>query len=293
MHVLPYDVWRFGVTMQAGTAMLSIKIGLVGAGRMATALARGFVGAKLLAPSAIVASDPIAAARAAFEREVPGARVVAENGPVVSQADVVILAVKPQDIDAVLREIRPEVTKDKLLISIAAGVSLRRLESALGPQARVVRVMPNTPALVGKGAAVAVRGARATAADERLTLALFGGVGEAVAVRREALMDPVTGLSGSGPAYVYLFAEALIEGGVREGLPEPVARRLAFQTLEGAAAMLKETRKSPAKLREMVSSPGGTTVAGLARLAQGRFRESVSAAVCAATRRSRELGAGS
>ena len=266
------------------------KVGFIGAGNMAGALIKGFLAAGLCRAKDLWVSDVAAAQRRRIKRSF-NVEGCADNRRLVKGSQTVILAVKPQDTDAVLREIRPEVTKDKLLISIAAGVSLRRLESALGPRARVVRVMPNTPALVGKGAAVAVRGARATAADERLTLALFGGVGEAVAVRREALMDPVTGLSGSGPAYVYLFAEALIEGGVREGLPEPVARRLAFQTLEGAAAMLKETRKSPAKLREMVSSPGGTTVAGLARLAQGRFRESVSAAVCAATRRSRELGA--
>jgi pyrroline-5-carboxylate reductase len=150
--------------------------------------------------------------------------------------------------------------------------------------------MPNTPALLGKGVAVIVRGGKAKPQDEKLTLTLFRGVGEALSVKDEALMDPGTGLSGSGPAYLYLFAEALIAGGTQEGLSPKVATQLAFQTLEGAVAMLKEAGKSPKELREMVASPGGTTLAGLSRLEEGQFSATVAAAISAATKRSKELG---
>jgi pyrroline-5-carboxylate reductase len=171
-------------------------------------------------------------------------------------------------------------------------VTLRRLEAGLGDGARVVRVMPNTPALLGKGMSVLAAGRHATSRDLRQTMRIFRGVGDAIAVADERLLDPVTGLSGSGPAYVYRFAEALIAAGVGQGLDGDVASRLVFRTLEGAAAMLLETRMSPKQLREMVSSPGGTTLAGLAVLERERFASAVTDAVAAATARARELGAG-
>jgi pyrroline-5-carboxylate reductase len=267
------------------------KIGFLGAGNMAGALIKGLLAAKLYRPQDMLVSDILPAQLRKIKRayQVEGLR---DNRAVVRETHTIVLAVKPQIIDQVLAEIQPEVTKDKLFISIAAGVPLRRLEEGLGNSARVVRVMPNTPALLGKGMAVVVRGQKATPQDEKLTLTLFRGVGEALAVKDEALLDPVTGLSGSGPAYVYLFAEALIAGGVQEGLPPAVATRLTFQTLEGAVAMLKETGKSPKELRDMVTSPGGTTLAGLSRLEEGNFTTTVTAAVSAATRRSKELGRG-
>lgn len=267
------------------------KIGFLGAGNMAGALIKGLLGAKLYRPQDMVVSDvlPAQLRRIKTTYKVEGLN---DNRAVVRTAQTIVLAVKPQIIDQVLAEIQPEVTKTKLFISIAAGVPLRRLENGLGGTARVVRVMPNTPALLGKGIAVVVRGHKAKPQDEKLTLALFRGVGEALAVKDEALMDPVTGLSGSGPAYVYRFAEALIAGGVQEGLPPAVATRLTFQTIEGAVAMLKETGKSPRELRDMVASPGGTTLAGLSRLEEGSFAITVAAAVSAATRRSKELGQG-
>ena len=156
----------------------------------------------------------------------------------------------------------------------------------------MIRVMPNTPALLGKSMTVVVRGTKAKAADEKLALRFFRGVGDALAVQDEKLLDPLTGLSGSGPAYVYLFAEALIAGGIKAGLSPTVAERLTFQTLEGAVAMLRETKQSPQELREMVTSPGGTTLAGLKRLETGAFSKTVRAAVDAAARRSRALGRG-
>ncbi len=267
------------------------KIGFIGAGNMAGALIKGLLDAKLYRPQDILVSDAVPAQLKKVQKayQVEGVR---DNRALVRAVPTVVLAVKPQVLDEVLAEIRPEVREDKLFISIAAGVPLARLEGGLGGNARVVRVMPNTPALVGKGMAVIARGKKATPQDERLTLALFRGVGEALAVRDEALLDPVTGLSGSGPAYVYLFAEALIAAGIQEGLPVKVATQLALQTLEGAVAMLKETGKSPKALRDMVTSPGGTTLAGLAQLEERRFHETVVAAVHAATCRSKELGQG-
>lgn len=267
------------------------KIGFIGAGNMASALMKGLLAAKLYRPQDILASD-VAAAQLRKVRRAYHVEGIRDNRTLVRAVSTVVLAVKPQIIDEVLAEIRPEATQEKLFISIAAGVPLARLEQGLGGNARVVRVMPNTPALVGKGMAVIVRGKRATPQDERLTLALFRGVGEALAVKDEALLDPVTGLSGSGPAYVYLFAEALITGGIQAGLPVKVATQLTLQTLEGAVAMLKETHKSPQELRDMVTSPGGTTLAGLAQLAAHHFSDAVVAAVQAATRRSQELGQG-
>jgi pyrroline-5-carboxylate reductase len=267
------------------------KIGVIGAGNMAGALIKGLLSAKLYRPRDMVVSDvlPVQLRKLKRAYKVDGLN---DNRAVVREAQTIVLAVKPQVIDQVLSDIRPEVTKEKLFISIAAGVPLRRLEGGLGGNARVVRVMPNTPALLGKGIAVIARGHRAKPQDEKLTLTLFRGVGEALAVKDEALMDPVTGLSGSGPAYVYLFAEALIQGGVQEGLPPAVATRLAFRTITGAVAMLQETGQSPKELRDMVTSPGGTTLAGLSFLAEGKFAETVAGAVSAATRRSKELGQG-
>ena len=267
------------------------KVGFIGAGNMASALIKGVLGAGLYAPDDIVASDAVPGQlrRVTRRYRVAGTR---DNRALVRRAETVVLAVKPQIIETVLAEIRPAVTPAKRFVSIAAGVPLKRLERGLGPDARVIRVMPNTPALLGKSMTVVVRGTRATPADEKLALAFFRGVGDALAVRDEKLIDAVTGLSGSGPAYVYLFAEALIAGGVKKGLSPAIAERLTLQTLAGAVAMLQETGQSPKALRDMVSSPGGTTLAGLARLEEGRFSRTVAAAVDAATRRSRELGRG-
>ena len=219
-------------------------------------------------------------------------QTTADNLALVRSSKVVVLAVKPQIMDAVLAEIGPAVTHRQLFVSIAAGVTTRRLETGLGPASRVVRVMPNTPSLLGKGMAVVARGSNATAADERLALKLMRAVGRAAAVDDERLLDPVTGLSGSGPAYVYLMAEAMMAGGVAAGLPPALAEELTLQTIRGAAAMLQDAGETPQKLREMVTSPGGTTFAGLTELGKHGFVDTVSAAIVAATRRSVELGKG-
>lgn len=272
-----------------GRGAIEYQVAFVGAGNMATALVRGFIAAGLYEPNEICASDVDGAKRGVMRRRL-GIATASENATMVEKSKIVILAIKPQIMDAVLAELRPVVRRDHVFISIAAGVPTRRLESGLGSNARVVRVMPNTPALLSKGMAVAVRGRYAKGADEKLAVQLLRAVGKARAVADERLLDAVTGLSGSGPAYVYLFAEALIKGGRAAGLKAELAEELALQTITGAAAMLQEAGETPQRLREMVTSPGGTTLAGLTELEKRRFVDAVAAAVVTATRRSKELG---
>jgi pyrroline-5-carboxylate reductase len=266
------------------------KIGFIGAGNMAGALVKGLLRAGGCAPADLWVSDAADAQLRRLKRahKIDGVR---DNRALVRGSLTIVLAVKPQVMAQVLEEIRSEATPKKLFISIAAGFPLRRLEQGLGSGSRVVRVMPNTPCLVGKGMAVAVAGSHATPADLKHTLKLFSACGEAVAITGEALLDAVTALSGSGPAFVYYFAEALVDGGVRGGLSAQLATKLCFQTLVGAAAMLVESGMSARELREMVTSPGGTTLAGLTALEQHRFRDAVIAAVEAANRRAHELAA--
>jgi pyrroline-5-carboxylate reductase len=269
--------------------MLSIKIGFMGAGRMATALARGLVQAQTVPAAAIVACDPSKEARLTFGREVPGGVVEANNAGDVAQADVIVLAVKPQQMTEALASIRDALRSDALVVSIAAGVTLHRLEAALPPGQRVVRVMPNTPCLIGRGASGYALGKYATKSDGELVASLLAAVGVAFEVP-EKLLDTVTGLSGSGPAFVYSMVEALADGGVAEGLPPELAGELAARTVAGAAEMVLQTGETPAVLRDQVTSPGGTTVAGLAVLRERGFAEAVVEAVRAASRRSAELG---
>jgi pyrroline-5-carboxylate reductase len=266
------------------------KIGFIGAGNMAGALIKGLLRAEVCKPADICVSDVAATQVQKLRRQfkVIGA---ANNRTVLRNARTVVLSVKPQVMAAVLADLRPAATTRHLFVSIAAGIPLRRLETGLGKGMRVVRVMPNTPALIGQGMSVAVPGKHATAADLRHTLRLFQAVGRAEAVTRERLIDPVTAVSGSGPAFVYLFAEHLIAGGTKAGLSPALAARLTFQTILGAAGMMLETDLSPRALREMVSSPGGTTLAGLTALDAHHFRDAVLAAIQAATRRARELAA--
>jgi pyrroline-5-carboxylate reductase len=266
------------------------KIGFVGAGNMAGALIRGLLRTGQYDAADMCASDPVDAQLRRLKRAYK-IEVTRDNRALVRQSQTVILAVKPQVMAGLLDEIRAEATPRKLFLSIAAGFPLRRLEAGLGGQARVVRVMPNTPALVGRGISVAVAGVKATPADLKQALKLFNAVGTAVSITGEDLLDAVTALSGSGPAFVYLFAESLIEGGVRGGLPQNLAAQLAYATLGGAAAMLAESGLSSRELRDMVTSPGGTTLAGLGILESHHFREALIAAVETATRRARELAA--
>ncbi|MEQ2007495.1 MAG: pyrroline-5-carboxylate reductase [Limisphaerales bacterium] len=267
-----------------------LTIGFLGAGKMATALVRGFVAAKLTSAKSIVASDVMEAARKSFADET-GVKPMPTNLAVCKACTILILAVKPDQVAAVLAEIRDHLTPKHLLISIAAGVTLTKLEAGLFPGARVVRVMPNTPALVGASASAFAVGAHATPTDAALVLRLFSAVGVALQVK-ESLLDAVTGLSGSGPAYAYQIIEALSDGGVAAGLPRDVATKLAAQTLLGAAKMVLETGQHPGVLKDMVTSPGGTTIEGLHELEKAGVRGGLMNAVRAAAEKSKKLGQG-
>jgi len=263
-------------------------LGFLGAGKMATALARGFLKAGLAAPGSLVASDPFPAARDAFAAAT-GGRIVESNPAVAADADVLFVAVKPDQVGAVLSGLRPHLHPARhLVISIAAGVPLSRLE-AEAPGIRCIRVMPNTPALVGASASAYACGAGVTAADAELAERLFGSVGIALPVK-ESLLDAVTGLSGSGPAYGFLMIEALADGGVAAGLPREVAQKLAAQTLLGAAAMVLETGQHPGALKDAVCSPGGTTIEAMHVLERGGVRGSLISAVRAAAEKAKNLG---
>ena len=267
---------------------MQMKIGFLGAGKMATALAKGFVREELVFPREIIAADPFDTARKHFANET-GAKTSAANLEVAQAAPVLILATKPDQVAAALAEISTAFTKKHLLISIAAGVTLAKLEKNLPAGARVIRVMPNTPALVGAGASAFALGKNATAADGELAKKLLSAVGIALQVK-ENLLDAVTGLSGSGPAYVYQFIEALSDGGVAAGLPRDIATKLAAQTVLGGAKMVLETGQHPGALKDQVTSPGGTTIEGLHELEKGKLRATVMSAVRAATEKSKKLG---
>jgi pyrroline-5-carboxylate reductase len=270
-----------------GAMAVEQQVAFVGAGNMAGALIRGLVGTGTVRAGRIIAADPDADRLRTLEGEL-GIRTTTDNTDAVRNADVVVLATKPQVFARVLPVVAKSLRPDTLVVSIAAGVSTSLIEASLPTGARVVRTMPNTPALVGAGATAITAGAHATDADLALGETLFQSVGICVRVP-EALIDAVTGLSGSGPAYVFAMIEALRDAGAREGLPEGVALELATQTVFGAARLLREGDESPETLRERVTSPGGTTRAGLDALAAGGFAEAIAGAVRAATRRSHEL----
>jgi pyrroline-5-carboxylate reductase len=265
-----------------------LRIGFLGAGKMATALAQGWIQAGLTVGTQVCASDPVPAARDHFAKTT-GATALAENSRVVSQSDVIVLAVKPQNMPDLLAEIRSSLKPHHLLISIAAAITLKQFTDTLGNDRRIIRVMPNTPCLVGASASAFAASATATAADIQLAERLLNSVGRVVQVP-EKLLDAVTGLSGSGPAFVAVMIEALSDGGVRMGLPRDLATMLAAQTVFGAAKMLLETGLHPGQLKDMVASPAGTTIAGLHALEQGGLRAALMDAVEAATLRAVELG---
>jgi pyrroline-5-carboxylate reductase len=266
------------------------RVGFVGGGNMGEALIRGLLGSHRVPAEHIAATDVRGERTEQLARQF-GITAHADNVRLVREADVVILAVKPQIMSAVVAEIAPAVTGKHLLISIAAGVATSTIRTALGKDARIIRVMPNTPALVLRGAAAIARGKGLAPDDLATAEEIFGAVGRAV-VLEEDLMDAVTGLSGSGPAYVAIVIEALADGGVRVGLDRATALTLATQTVLGAAQLLADTGMHPALLKDMVSSPGGTTIAGITALEEGGLRTTLIQAVERATQRSRELGRG-
>ncbi len=267
---------------------LGKKIAFLGSGNMAEALVKGLLASGTAVASEILCAEP----RAERREELRGryrVEVTGDNVAAAEQADIVLLSVKPQTMDALLEEIAPAIDHKKLVVSIAAGVPIAAIAGKLGAGVRIVRTMPNTPALVGAGATALARGAHATDDDLTQALSLFEAVGTVVVVD-EPMLDAVTGLSGSGPAFVFLAIEALADGGVKVGLARPIAMALAAQTVMGAAKLVLESGEHPGRLKDQVTSPGGTAIAGVHALEQGGFRSSLIAAVEVATRRSRELG---
>ena len=258
--------------------MNRVSIGFLGAGKMATALARGVINAGVVSAGDVIASDPIGTAREAFAHAT-GARVTERNSEVVAASDVVVIAVKPDQVVGLLGELSADWNTGRhLVVSIAAGVTLARMEAAGPAGLRVIRVMPNTPALVGASASAFAVGSSATRADAQTVQQFLGSVGIALEVK-EKLLDAVTGVSGSGPAYGFLMIEALADGGVAAGLPRDIAQRLAAQTLLGAAKMVLETGQHPGALKDAVCSPGGTTIEAIHALEKGGVRAALIGAV--------------
>jgi pyrroline-5-carboxylate reductase len=267
--------------------MLKIrKIAFIGGGNMAEAIMRGLLREDVGVGICVAEINP--KRRDELATQFPKVRVVNSAVEAAEWGEVVILAIKPQQAASALDLIEPVVTVDKLVISIMAGIPSSKIEANLTPGCRVIRAMPNTPALIGAGATAVCSGRKASSDDQDLACQIFALTGIAVAVE-ERLMDAVTGLSGSGPAYVFTFIEALSDAGVKNGLPRDVAARLAAQTVLGAARMVAETGEHPALLKEKVTSPGGTTIAALHVLESGGFRGVVMDAVEAACLKSKEL----
>lgn len=264
-------------------------VGFLGAGNMAGALVKGLVVSGALPPERIWASD-VRDERLAELGKTHGIHTTKDNAALLAACDVVVLSVKPQVVDRVMPAIKEHLRKDAVLISVAAGVSIAAMEARLEPTARVVRTMPNTAAIALAGATAIARGSHASDADLAVASALFSAVGKVV-VLDEALLDAVTGLSGSGPAYIMLIIEALADGGVKVGLHRETALLLAAQTVYGSAKLQLDTGIHPGALKDMVTSPGGTAIAGLHTLESGGLRRTLIDAVEAATRRSEELGA--
>lgn len=284
------------------------KLGFIGGGNMAEALARGLLANKVFGAGDLIVSDVDAARRRKLARTLK-VETTADNREVRANARALLIAVKPQNIDEVLAELaaapppegqpaqvkgrrkpaKASAANDRLFISIAAGITLDRLRSGLGAD-RVIRVMPNAPAMVGHGMAAIVRAEGASAADEAFALKLFRAVGDAVALADERLLDVVTALSGSGPAYVYLFVKAMADAAISEGLPPELALRMALKTMRGAEENMRRSPLEAADLIRVVASPGGTTEAALRKFAEAGFSAIVAVAVHAAAERSRELG---
>ncbi len=263
------------------------KIGFIGIGNMGQAIINGLLASNLIDKNDIIAYDCDSKKRDIVEKK--GIKIAGSSNDLISKADIIILAVKPQIIGNVLNEIKMEMKKSQTIISIAAGITIKYIENLLGDKIPVMRVMPNTPALVKEGMTAICRGKFATGKDEKIAEKIFSSVGKTIKIR-ESLMDAVTGLSGSGPAYIFFIIEALIEAGKQVGLSKSDAEILTKQTLLGAAKMVIETGEDAAVLRRKVTSPGGTTEAALNYLNKEKFTQILIEAVKVATKKSKELG---
>lgn len=264
------------------------KIAFIGAGNMAEALIKGLISTGAFKKSQIAASD-VSKKRLDHLSSSYGIKTLSENAKAASESDIIVLSVKPNTVPKIIKEIKTKVSLKKIVVSIAAGVNVRAISKAIGKKAKIVRVMPNTPALVQQGASVLYCNENLTEEDTAAIKKVFEAVGLAYVVEDESLLNPVTGLSGSGPAFVSVFIEALSDGGVKMGLPRDMAHALSAQTVYGTAKMIIEGKSHPAEFKDKVSSPGGTTIEGLHKLEEGGFRSSAISAVEAATKRSKEL----
>ncbi len=267
---------------------LGKTIAFLGAGNMAEALVKGLLRAHVAEAREIICSDRNEARGAELTQKY-GVRFTSSNRRATEDAEIIVLSVKPQIMNKLLDEIAPVLDQKKLVISIAAGVPIAAIERKVGHGVRIVRTMPNTPALVGAGATALTAGEHATEEDLQQARALFDAIGKTVIVD-EPQLDAVTGLSGSGPAYIFLVIEALSDAGVKVGLARATAQELAAQTVLGSAKLLLETGEHPGRLKDQVTSPGGTAIAGLHTLEAGGLRTTLMDAVEVATRRSKELG---
>ncbi len=264
------------------------KVGFIGGGNMAEALIRGLISSGVYKKNEILVSDT-AGKRLDHLKSAYGVATTGDNKEAAGKSDIVVLSVKPNTVRKVVSEIRTQITAKKILISIAAGIPTSLISGVLKKKAKIVRVMPNTPALVLAGASALYCNPNLNEEERENVRKIFEAVGIAYVVDDERLLDSVTGLSGSGPAFVSMFIEALSDGGVKMGLPREAALRLAVQTVFGTAKMIIEDMSHPAVLKDKVSSPGGTTIEGIHKLEAGGFRASVISAVEAATHRSRQL----
>ena len=265
------------------------KISILGTGNMGQALVSGLVGSGSSKPKNIICTDVREAKLKAVEKQY-GVQTTTSNLEAVSQAEIIIYAVKPQIMASVLNETAKKLDMSKLIISIAAGVPMEAIESCLNKELRLIRVMPNIAAAVKEAATAVAAGKHASQEDIQLAMAIFDSIGKSVFIQENYLMDAITGLSGSGPAYIFLIVEAMADAGVKVGLSRQEALFLSAQTVLGAAKMLIETQEHPGQLRDRVTSPGGTAIAGLATLEEGGLRTTLIHAVEVATNRSRELG---
>ena len=261
---------------------MNTKIAVIGAGNMGEAIIMG------IASKSVIASDTRKDRLTKLKHSLK-IKVTSNNRDAVRKADIIILAIKPQDMDAVLLDIACAVTSKKLVVSIAAGITTKKIEKALSGKIAVIRVMPNTPALVGMGMSVICPGKYAKSKHVRIASRIFSAMGEIIVIKKERLMDAVTAVSGSGPAYVYLFIESLVKSAKKVGLSKTVAEELVLQTLKGAVELLDKTGKTPFELRRQVTSPGGTTQAALKVFQKKGFQKLIESAVSSACRRSKEL----
>jgi pyrroline-5-carboxylate reductase len=265
------------------------KIAILGSGNMGEALISGLIVSELSKPKNIICTDVREEKLDEIRREY-GVRTTTDNLKAVAESDIIVYAVKPQIIAAVLKETAEKLDMSKLVISIAAGVPMAAIESCLNKDLRLIRVMPNIAASVKEAASAIAAGAHATREDIDLALTIFNSIGKSIFLKENYLMDAVTGLSGSGPAYIFLIVDALADAGVKMGLARQEALFLSTQTVLGAAKLLLETQEHPGQLKDKVTSPGGTAIAGLATLEEGGLRTTLIHAVEAATNRSKELG---